>query len=148
LAQQRESAQWRIINEPYGIFTKLHRGAEKNLVNPVNPACPVNFFHYLRGRGVFIIKLYKLAKWVISLERTDTLHKSYIERGLHPSSEPVVFTIKASVLFYEPLYTSSHGLKDDYPWSGLTAKTPRLLNYLTGVKKTKQKFINPKIIFP
>jgi len=46
------------------------------------------------------------------------LHKPYIARGHLLLSEPVVFTMKASVLFYEPLTTSSHGLKDDYLWSG------------------------------
>ncbi|MFC1813607.1 hypothetical protein ACFL03_13055, partial [Thermodesulfobacteriota bacterium] len=35
-----------------------------------------------------------------------------------------------------PLYTSSHGLKDDYPWSDLKAKTPRLLKYIYLKNKT------------
>ncbi|MFC1813168.1 hypothetical protein ACFL03_10815, partial [Thermodesulfobacteriota bacterium] len=60
-------------------------------------------------------------------ERTDTLHKSTIARDHHSFSESVVFTMKASVLSYDPLYTSSHDLKNDCPWSGLVAKTPRLL---------------------
>jgi len=42
-------------------------------------------------------------------------------------------TVKASVLSYEPLYTSSHVLKYDYPWSRLTVKTPRPLSYLLSV---------------
>jgi hypothetical protein len=51
---------------------------------------------------------------MISLERTDILHKSYIAKGHQSLSEPAMFTMKASVLFYEPLTTSFIRLRRDH----------------------------------
>jgi hypothetical protein len=40
-------------------------------------------------------------------------------------AKQLILLQKLLFFLYEPLYTSSHGLKYDYPLSGLMPKTPR-----------------------
>jgi len=68
-------------------------------------------------------------------------------RDHHSLNQSVVFTMEVSVLSYEPLYTSSHDLKNDYPWSGLAAKTPRLLKYLSSANSVHPTLIQDAAIY-